>query len=447
LSNPTAISTNKIHRRQFGALQAPSMAQVKSIRGMHDILPEQIDAWHALEATVRRVTAAYGYRELRTPLVEKTELFCRSIGEVTDIVEKEMYTFADRNGDSLSLRPENTASCVRAGIENGLLANQVQRLWYQGPMFRHERPQKGRYRQFHQVGLEAFGMAGPQIEAELILISARLWRELGLSEHVRLELNTLGTSEERTAYRQVLVDYLRANVEQLDEDSLRRMESNPLRVLDTKNPDMQALVEAAPKLYEHLGDESRAHFERLQALLEAAGVAYSVNPRLVRGLDYYSHTVIEWVTDRLGAQGTVCAGGRYDGLVEQLGGKAAPAAGWAMGVERLLALIEEVSGPATAREPDVFMVMAGEAGETSALVLAEQLRDAMPELRLLTNATGGSLKSQFKRADKSGARYALVIGDIEAAEGTVALKPLRGEGEQESMAQSALAERLAELLG
>ena len=424
------------------------MAIVNSIRGMHDILPGQIDAWQRLEAAVRAVMDSYGYRELRTPLVEKTELFCRSIGEVTDIVEKEMYTFADRNGDSLSLRPENTASVVRAAIEHGLIANQqVQRLWYCGPMFRHERPQKGRYRQFWQVGIEAFGMPGPQIEAELILISARLWRALGLHEHVRLELNSLGSSAERAAYREVLVGYLQAHREQLDEDGQRRLHSNPLRVLDTKNPNMQALVEAAPKLAEHLGTESREHFARLRELLDAAGVDYSLNPRLVRGLDYYSHTVIEWVTDRLGAQGTVCAGGRYDGLVEQLGGKPTPGAGWAMGLERLLALIEEIDGPVAARQPDAYLLTAGAAAERAGLLLAERLRDQLPELQLVQNASGGSFKSQFKRADKSGAAYALVIGDSEAAAGTVSLKPLRGDGEQCALLQSELAAELVRRLG
>ncbi len=423
------------------------MATVKSIRGMHDILPGQIDAWQRLEAAVRAVMDGYGYRELRTPLVEKTELFCRSIGEVTDIVEKEMYTFEDRNGDSLSLRPENTASVVRAAIEHGLIANQqVQRLWYCGPMFRHERPQKGRYRQFWQVGIEAFGMPGPQIEAELILISARLWRALGLHGHVRLELNSLGTSAERASYRKVLVDYLQAHREQLDEDSQRRLQGNPLRVLDSKNPDMQALIDAAPKLAEHLGGESREHFERLRELLDAAGVGYSLNPRLVRGLDYYSHTVIEWVTDRLGAQGTVCAGGRYDGLVEQLGGKPTPGAGWAMGLERLLALIEEIDGAVPARRPDAYLVTAGAAAERDGLLLAERLRDLLPDLQLVQNASGGSFKSQFKRADKSGAAYALVIGESEAAAGTVSLKPLRGDGEQCTVAQSALAAELSRRL-
>lgn len=405
---------------------------IQAIRGMHDLLPDQSPLWQFLEQQVRRVVAAYGYREIRTPIVEKTELFKRSIGEVTDIVEKEMYTFEDRNGDSLALRPECTASCVRAGIEHGLLFNQQQRLWYTGPMFRHERPQKGRYRQFHQVGVETFGMPGPDIDAELILMSARIWRELGLND-LRLELNTLGTAEERTSYRAKLVSYLRERHEHLDEDSRRRLETNPLRILDSKNPDMQAVLADAPALMDDLGDESRAHFEGLTALLDNSGVPYRFNPRLVRGLDYYCHTVFEWVTDRLGAQGTVCAGGRYDGLVEQLGGKPTAAAGFALGIERLVALLEEGAAAVPSGEPHVYVAMAGEDAERFGMLLAERLRDELPELRLLLNCGGGSFKAQMKRADRSGAWLALVIGGQELESATVTVKSLRSSAVQESV--------------
>jgi histidyl-tRNA synthetase len=417
---------------------------IQAIRGMNDILPDQTPAWQYLEDRVRTVLHAYGYQEIRLPILEKTELFQRSIGEVTDIVEKEMYTFADRNGDSLTLRPEGTAGCVRAGIEQGLLYNQQQRLWYMGPMFRHERPQKGRYRQFHQVGVEVFGMTGPDIDAELILMTARMWRELGLRD-VTLQLNSLGTLEARGHYRTALVAYLEQHRESLDEDSLRRLESNPLRILDSKNPDMQALIEAAPRLSDYLDEESKQHFTRLCALLDGAGLAYELNPRLVRGLDYYGRTVFEWVTTRLGAQGTVCAGGRYDGLVEYLGGRSTPAVGFAMGIERLIALLEEsgVAFPSVA--PQVYLVTVGARAEAHGLILADRLRDALPGLRVLLNGGGGSFKNQFKRADKSGAQLALVIGDSELDAGEVGLKPLRG-GEQEMVAEVDLPGRLAALL-
>jgi len=416
---------------------------IQAIRGMHDILPAESARWQQLEGVVAEVLGAYGYHEIRMPLLEKTELFKRSIGEVTDIVEKEMYTFDDRNGDSLTLRPEGTASCVRAGIEHGLLHNQIQRLWYAGPMFRHERPQKGRYRQFHQVGVEAFGMPGPDVDVELILMTARLWKRLGISD-VQLQLNSLGSNAARGAYREVLVEYLQQHHNGLDEDSRRRLHSNPLRILDSKNPEMQALIEAAPKLHDHLDDESREHFEQLCSALDAAGVAYVINPRLVRGLDYYCKTVFEWVTDRLGAQGTVCAGGRYDGLVEQLGGRATTAAGFAMGIERLVALLEESGVAPPDHAPHVYLITVGDAAARAGMLLAEGLRDTLPGLRLLANTGGGSFKSQFKRADKSGAPYALVLGDEEAARGEIGLKPLRGEGEQEQLAQDALAEVLGE---
>jgi len=420
-------------------------AKVKAIRGMRDILPSESGAWQRLEAVVAEVLDAYGYREIRLPLLEKTELFARSIGEVTDIVEKEMYTFADRNDDSLTLRPEGTAGCVRACIEHGLLHNQVQRLWYRGSMFRYERPQKGRYRQFHQVGLEAYGMDGPDIDAEVILVGRRLWQRLGLE--VELQLNSLGDAAERAVYRDRLVDYFQANADQLDEDSRRRLENNPLRILDSKNPDMQPLLAAAPALLEHLGPESRAHFDGLRARLDAAGVDYVINPRLVRGLDYYGRSVFEWVTDRLGAQGTVCAGGRYDALVEQLGGKPTPAVGFAMGLERLVELLAtdqaDDSGGAPAQ---VYVVVGNEALAVEAVALSERLRDDITGLRLSLHCGGGSLKSQFKRADRSGAELALVLGEEEWARGEAAVKPLRGGGEQTNVAIDQLTACLRSML-
>ncbi|MFZ5619962.1 MAG: histidine--tRNA ligase [Pseudomonadota bacterium] len=419
---------------------------LQAIRGMNDILPDETGAWQQIEARFRELLGAYGYSEIRMPVVEKTELFKRSIGEVTDIVEKEMYTFEDRNGDSLTLRPEGTASCVRACIEHGLLHNQVQRLWYMGPMFRHERPQKGRYRQFHQVGVEAFGMEGPDIDAELILMTARLWRVLGLTD-VSLEINSLGTAAARAAYRDVLVEYLGAHREQLDEDSQRRLHSNPLRILDSKNPAMQGLIEAAPRLADHLDVESQAHFAALRATLDAAGVAYRINPRLVRGLDYYSRTVFEWVTDRLGAQGTVCAGGRYDGLVEYLGGRPTPAVGFALGMERLVALLAELGVRPAAPAAHAYLVLVGETAQRQGPVLAERLRDAVPGLRLQVNCGGGSFKSQFKRADRSGAAWALIVGEDEALAGRIGIKPLRGEAAQETLSEADAIARLGEWVG
>jgi histidyl-tRNA synthetase len=417
---------------------------IQAIRGMNDLLPDTLALWQRIEQAAVAVLAAYGYREIRFPILEKTELYRRSIGEVTDIVEKEMYTFEDRNGDSLTLRPEGTAGCVRAGIENGLLYNQVQRLWYVGPMFRHERPQKGRYRQFHQIGVEAFGITTPDLDAELILIGARLWSQLGI-RGLELQINSLGTPAARTAYRQVLVDYLRAHDNVLDEDSRRRLEMNPLRVLDSKNPQMQEVIANAPNLQEHLDDESRAHFENLCRLLDSAGVHYRINPRLVRGLDYYTRTVFEWVTSELGAQGTVCAGGRYDGLVEQLGGQATPAAGFALGLERLaeLAAHQQVAGVNLA--PEVYVApLGGEAVVQQASKLAEQLRDGGWRVEL--HCGGGSLKSQLKRADKSGARYALILGENERAAGVVNAKDLRREAPQQPVKYadlSAFLERVA----
>ena len=418
---------------------------IQAVRGMNDILPADSSAWQYLEDVLRKVVHAYGFSEIRLPLLEKTELFKRSIGEVTDIVEKEMYTFEDRNGDSLTLRPEGTASCVRACMQHGLLHNQIQRLWYAGPMFRHERPQKGRYRQFHQVGVEAFGMAGPDIDAEMILMTARMWKYLELSD-VTLQINSLGTPAARASYREALVAYLGDHADALDEDSTRRLASNPLRILDSKNPDMQALIGNAPSLPDYLDDESRAHFAGLCEMLEAAGVAYELNPRLVRGLDYYSKTVFEWVTDQLGAQGTICAGGRYDGLVEYLGGKPTPAFGFALGLERLLVLLQAGAAELPDSSPQVYMVMVGDKAARRGLVFADELRDSIPQLRLQLNCGGGSFKSQFKRADKSGARFALVIGDEEVEAQTVSLKPLREKAEQEVLAQAATAARIGSLL-
>ncbi|MGK0500787.1 MAG: histidyl-tRNA synthetase [Oceanicoccus sp.] len=413
---------------------------------MNDLLPESSPLWQYLESTVSQLLSRYAYKEIRFPILEQTELFKRSIGEVTDIVEKEMYTFKDRNDDSLTLRPEGTASCVRACLQSGLLDNQqVQRLWYHGPMFRYERPQKGRLRQFHQIGVESFGVASADIDAEMILITANLWQQLGIHEHVELELNSIGSLEARANYRQALVTYLTQFFDQLDEDSQRRMESNPLRILDSKNLQTQALLDDAPSLMDFLDDESRIHFERLQQLLDAAGVSYRLNPRLVRGLDYYSKTVFEWVTDKLGAQGTVCAGGRYDGLVEQLGGKPVPAVGFAMGIERLCLLLEALDKvPAEiSAAPDVYFVVAGEQAELSAFTLAEQIRQQIPALKLQLHCGGGSFKSQFKKADKSGAAIAIIMGDNEAEQGVVNVKWLRAEQEQQVVSHSDIVKLLA----
>ncbi|MGB0713113.1 MAG: histidine--tRNA ligase [Gammaproteobacteria bacterium] len=421
------------------------MAQhIQSIRGFNDITPEQGLRWRQLEQACLAVFDAYGYQQIRLPILEKTELFKRSIGEVTDIVEKEMYTFEDRNGDSLTLRPEGTASCVRAAMQNGLIPNQVHRLWYAGPMFRHERPQRGRYRQFHQAGVEVYGLDGPDVDAEVILMGARLWRVLGIDD-VELQLNSLGTAESRASYRERLVEYLRDHRDRLDEDSLRRLETNPLRVLDSKNPDLASLIEGAPVLLDFLDEPSREHFEGVQARLEAAGLSARINPRLVRGLDYYSRTVFEWVTHRLGAQGTVCAGGRYDGLVEQLGGRATPAVGFAMGLERLVELMNESETPGPDYAPHAYLVAVGEAVQVEAAALAEWLRDQVPGLRLVLNGGGGSFKSQFKKADRSGAALALVLGESEQAAGTLGLKPLRGDGEQSVVSRADAVQALARL--
>ena len=420
--------------------------KLQSVRGMNDILPGEIEYWTGFETLVADLLASYGYRQMRTPLVEHTALFKRAIGEVTDIVEKEMYAFEDAlNGEHLTLRPEGTASAVRAAIEHSLLADGPQRLYYYGPMFRHERPQKGRYRQFHQVGVEAIGFAGPDIDAELIMLGARLWDDLGISEHIRLEINSLGSPAERQAHRAELVAYLEAHVDQLDEDGRRRLHTNPLRILDTKNPALQTLVSQAPSLLDFLGPESFAHFEGVQALLRELGIPCTINPRLVRGLDYYNLTVFEWVTDKLGAQGTVCAGGRYDGLFAQLGGKPAPAAGFALGIERLLALWQESGVTISAEPPEVYVVHAGEAAQRLAFRVAENLRG--DGFSVVTHCGGGSFKSQFKRADASGALFAVVIGDDEAAAEEATIKPLRDvEGQQTRIAVAQLSECLTDYM-
>ena len=408
---------------------------IQAVRGMNDCLPSETNIWQMVEATLRRVASNYGFAEIRMPIVESTHLFKRSIGEVTDIVEKEMYTFDDRNGDSLTLRPEGTASCVRAGNQHGLLYNQEQRLWYMGPMFRHERPQKGRYRQFHQFGIEAFGIASADIDAEVIMLSNRLWKELGIKDVVTLELNTLGSNEERATYRDALVEYLTKHEDKLDEDSKRRMHTNPLRVLDSKNPDVQAALTDAPKLSEFLGEESKQHFDTLRARLDAAGIEYVINERLVRGLDYYNRTVFEWVTDSLGAQGTVCAGGRYDGLVEQLGGKATPGIGFALGIERLVLLLTSLDKVKNVRpQADVYIAMMGEEAELAGNALAEQWRDEVKEIRIQCHCGGGKFNKQMKRADKSGASVAIILGDNEIAEKTATVKYLREQKDQESVA-------------
>ncbi len=423
-------------------------APIQSVRGMNDILPEETPLWQRVEEAVRGVLAAYGYQEIRTPVLERTELFARSIGAVTDIVEKEMYTFTDRNGDSLSLRPEGTAGCVRACLQHGLLRGQSHRLWYQGPMFRHERPQKGRYRQFHQIGVEVFGIPGPDVDAELILMCARVWRTLGLVEDLRLEINTLGDAEARRRHRADLVAYFRAHEAELDADSRRRLETNPLRILDSKNPEMAEVIAGAPSLLDYLDAEAKAHFEGFRKRLDEAGVRYTVNPRLVRGLDYYNRTVFEWITDRLGAQGTVCAGGRYDGLVEQLGGRPTPAVGFALGLERIVALLEGERGTAAAaRAPHAYLAAVGEGPERAALGLAERLRDAVPGLRLAANCGGGSFKAQLKRADRSGAAVALILGEDELAAGRITLKWLREAGRgQETLDLEAAAAALRTLV-
>lgn len=419
---------------------------IQPVRGMNDVLPEAIGAWQHVEGTMRDLLAAYGYEEIRTPVIEHTELFKRAIGEFTDVVEKEMYTFTDQGGDSLTLRPEATAGTMRALISNGMLRGQRHKLWCTGPMFRHERPQKGRYRQFYQVNVEAIGFAGPDVDAELIVLVARLWRRLGISR-VRLQLNSLGTPESRRVYREALVAYLRAHESSLDADSRRRLQGNPLRVLDSKNPEMQALIRGAPVLTEHLDAESRAHFEALGAMLRDAGVPYEVNPRLVRGLDYYTRTVFEWVTDALGAQDAVCSGGRYDGLIAQLGGESTPGVGFAMGVERVVELLVQAGGVPPRRGADVYVVVSGERSGTAVLPLVERLRSALPARRFEMNLGGGNFKAQFRRADRSGAALALVLGDDELARGVAALKPLRRDAGQSECPLDALPAGIEAMLG
>ncbi|MBT0720271.1 histidine--tRNA ligase [Tatumella sp. TA1] len=420
---------------------------IQAIRGMNDYLPADTAVWQRIEQSLKQVLAGYGFSEIRLPIVEQTPLFKRAIGEVTDVVEKEMYTFDDRNGESLTLRPEGTAGCVRAGIEHGLLYNQEQRLWYMGPMFRYERPQKGRYRQFFQLGAEVFGLQGPDIDAELIMMTARWWKVLGIAEHVELELNSIGSLEARAAYRDALVAFLEQHKDALDEDCLRRMYSNPLRVLDSKNAGVQTLLNDAPKLHDYLDEESREHFAGVCQLLDDAGISYRINQRLVRGLDYYNRTVFEWVTSSLGAQGTVCAGGRYDGLVEQLGGRATPAVGFAMGLERLVLLVQSVVPDfEPVNKVDVYVISSGQGVQSAAMQLAETLRDQAPSLKIMTNFGGGNFKKQFARADKNGAKIALVLGEDEVQNGQVVIKNL-ARGEQTLVsAKDVLAELQAALL-
>ncbi|MDN5937166.1 MAG: histidine--tRNA ligase [Salinisphaera sp.] len=419
--------------------------QVQSVRGMNDVLPEQQALWQTLDAACASVFCAYGYQRMRLPVMERTELFRRAVGEVTDIVEKEMYSFADRSGVEVSLRPEATAGCVRAAVEHGLLHNQTQRLWYTGPMFRHERPQKGRYRQFHQFGVEAFGLLGPDIDAEQIAMSARLWRRLGLAD-LQLEINSLGTVAERAAYRDVLINYLHDHIDALDDDSQRRLHSNPMRVLDSKNPALAPILEHAPVLADYLGAASGDHFAELRGRLDVLGISYRVNPRLVRGLDYYTRTVYEWRTQQLGAQDAVCSGGRYDDLVAQLGGGATPAVGFALGVERLVALMQLQQTPLAETAPHAYLVHQGERADNRVWQLAESLRQQLPGLRLQVHAGGGSFRSQFRRADRSGARLGLVLGDDEAAGDQIQIKHLRADCASEVVPQAGLACRLEQLL-
>ncbi len=412
--------------------------QIQPVRGMNDVLPAEMAAWHAIETAARELLSGYGYQEIRVPVVERTELFKRAIGEHTDVVEKEMYTFVDQGGESLTLRPEGTAGVMRAIISNGMLRGQRHKLWCAGPMFRHERPQKGRYRQFHQISVEAVGYVGPDVDVELIALCARLWRRLGL-QGVRLEINSLGTAESRRAYRERLVEYLQAHQDQLDADSRRRLQGNPLRVLDSKNPQMRALIDAAPLLTEHLDPQSQEHFQGVCTALEGLGIPFRVNPRLVRGLDYYSRTVFEWITDALGAQDAVCSGGRYDGLIAQLGGEPTPGIGFAMGIERLVALLRQGGPCVTPSSADVYIVVSGPRASSFSLGLIERLRDELPGRRFELNLGGGTLKTQFRRADRSGAALAVILGDDELQRGVAALKPLRREAGQSESPLSALA--------
>lgn len=412
------------------------MAQsIKAIRGMNDLLPEDTSVWQKVEKVLRQTVASYGYSEMRMPIVEQTNLFCRAIGEVTDVVEKEMYTFEDRSGDSLSLRPEGTAGCVRASLEHSLIYNQEQRVWYMGPMFRHERPQKGRYRQFHQLGVEVFGLNGSDIDAEIIALTHDLWCKLGIADHLCLELNTLGNSEERKVYKENLVKFLEAHFEDLDEDSKRRTHTNPLRVLDSKDEKVKEILKDAPALYDFLGEQSRAHFENLQRLLTSLGIKFTINPRLVRGLDYYNLTVFEWTTTALGAQGTVCGGGRYDGLVEQLGGKPTPAVGFGLGLERLILLLTTLEKVAPSSPVDIFVCGMGDDIERHQLALAAQMRAAFPECGVLNHCGGGNFKRLLKHADKVQAKAALILGEQELENNTVMVKNL-ATGEQQEISRA-----------
>lgn len=406
---------------------------IQAIRGMNDCAPTESPLWQWIEAQVREVLNGYGYSEVRMPIVESTPLFARAIGEVTDVVSKEMYTFWD-NDEQLTLRPEGTAGCVRAAIEHGWIYNNEQRLWYMGPMFRHERPQKGRYRQFHQAGVEVFGIANPEIDAELILLTYRLWKALGIDQHVTLQLNSIGSLDARANYRSALVGFLENYQDLMSEEEKERLVKNPLRILDTKNPELQKVLDGAPKLLDYLDDESRAHFEQLCGLLDALGIQYEINPKLVRGLDYYNKTVFEWVTSALGAQGTVCGGGRYDGLVEQLGGHATPSIGFAMGLERLVLLVQEVNSNIPVKSAvDIYVVYQGECTTLAAFELAEKVRSTLPHLRTMLHCSGGNFKKQFKRADKSGATLALVIGESEVQNNQVVVKHLQGGAEQQTL--------------
>lgn len=418
----------------------------QTVTGMKDVLPQESPLWQKVEHILKSTVSSYGYSEVRMPIVESTSLFVRSIGEVTDVVEKEMYTFDD-NGDSLSLRPEGTAGCVRACIEHGIIHNQERRLWYTGPMFRHERPQKGRYREFHQFGVEIFGVSQPEMDAEVILLTSRIWKKFGIQDRLVLELNSLGSSEERARYRDSLVEFLKVHEDVLDEDCRRRMYTNPLRVLDTKNQDIQKLLADAPKLSDCFGDETKQHFSRLKEILDANGIAYRINERLVRGLDYYNNTVFEWVTDALGAQGTVCGGGRYDGLVEQLGGQPSPAVGFAIGLERFVLLLQTIGYSDVENTVDVFFCAQGDEAVKQSFAICENIRNDIPDLRLMLNCSGGNFKKQFKRADKSGAAYALVLGETELADGIIGIKNLRQESGQINVKLSELTNELKKLLG
>jgi histidyl-tRNA synthetase len=419
------------------------MTVIQAVKGMNDILPDVTPLWQWVENHIRTLFFTYGYEEIRLPIVEKTELFKRSIGEATDIVEKEMYTFLDRNDESLTLRPEGTASCVRAGIQHGLLYNQIQKLWYHGPMFRYERPQRGRYRQFYHAGVEAFGFPNYLIETELLLMSARLWKLLGISEKVELHINTLGSPESRVHYKKAFVEFCRKNPEKLDEDSKRRLETNPLRILDSKNPEVQQLLDKAPKLTDYIDESSRQQFHSLCESLKAADLSFEINSKLVRGLDYYTGTVFEWVTGELGAQGTVCAGGRYDGLVKELGGKETPAVGFAIGIERA---VELCSSKFAKKSPDGYLIVTGNGVEIQGMVLAEKIRSALPALNMLVDCVGGNVKSQFKRANKSGAKFVLIVGEDESAKNMITFKDLRHEKPQQSFSFDELIKHVRSVL-